>query len=270
MNCYCGPLVNDVNLGVVLTCTMCHLGQHTVCSGFCALFETVFVCGICRRFVTVPVKVKSTLIVVPAVLKQQWKSEFAKHVKVGEMSMVEYCGVSGQTAYVSPAALGAHDIVLTTYEVLRKEFVHLFSSNIREVKLRASKIYPVVPCPLGIIDFFRVALDEAQLVDNSHSHSAAMAASIRAVNRWCITGTPITSSVDDLFGLLCFLGADPFNDRSVWNICKGKQLIGQACDVRQVYFQKVRCGAAGPRCFVFTPPPPRNLFSPSSVLRTMQ
>jgi E3 ubiquitin-protein ligase SHPRH len=44
-----------------------------------------------------------------------------------------------------------------------------------------------------------------------------MAAMLPAVHRWCVSGTPIGKGrVEDLYGLLLFLRAAPFDDPSVW------------------------------------------------------
>lgn len=53
-------------------------------------------------------------------------------------------------------------------------------------------------------------LDEAQMVDNSTSSAAEMAAVLHSVNRWCVTGTPFSRGVADAYGLLRFLRAMPY------------------------------------------------------------
>lgn len=46
--------------------------------------------------------------------------------------------------------------------------------------------------------------------------AATVCSRLRSVNRWCITGTPIQKSVDDLYGLLAFLELAPFNIKHYW------------------------------------------------------
>ena len=43
-----------------------------------------------------------------------------------------------------------------------------------------------------------------------------MAGQLATVHRWCVTGTPIAHGIEDLYGLLVFLQAAPFADRSLW------------------------------------------------------
>lgn len=46
----------------------------------------------------------------------------------------------------------------------------------------------VIPTPLTRLRWWRVCLDEAQMVETSTAKAAEMAARIPAVHRWCITG----------------------------------------------------------------------------------
>ncbi|KAF3613481.1 hypothetical protein FXO38_36222 [Capsicum annuum] len=76
--------------------------------------------------------------------------------------------------------------------------------------------YPVVPTLLTRILWWRICLDEAQMVENNAAAATEMALRLHGVHRWCITGTPIQRKLDDLFGLLRFLNASPFNTFRWW------------------------------------------------------
>lgn len=39
---------------------------------------------------------------------------------------------------------------------------------------------------------------------------------VLANHRWAVTGTPIEKSIDNLYGLLFFMGYEPFTDVNVW------------------------------------------------------
>lgn len=76
--------------------------------------------------------------------------------------------------------------------------------------------YPVVPTLLTRVLWWRICLDEAQMVENNVVAAAEMALRLRATHRWCITGTPIQRKLDDLYGLLKFLKASPFDISRWW------------------------------------------------------
>lgn len=57
--------------------------------------------------------------------------------------------------------------------------------------LRHKKRYAVPQSPLLQVDWWRLVLDEAQLVGGGLSSTAVMAGHITARHRWAVTGTPI-------------------------------------------------------------------------------
>jgi hypothetical protein len=114
-------------------------------------------------------------------------------------------------ALVTPAAHFSSDWHLLHFLPLSSHSLPL-SSTLFSLSIR----YPVVPSAIARVQWWRVCLDEAQMVDSSTSQPAAMAARLPAVNRWCVTGTPFSRGVSDLHGLLFFLHAAPFSDRWLW------------------------------------------------------
>ena len=58
---------------------------------------------------------------------------------------------------------------------------------------------------LFLLTRWRVCLDEAQMIENTTNKTAEMALRLKAINRWCVTGTPIGKSLNDIQGLLLFL-----------------------------------------------------------------
>lgn len=79
----------------------------------------------------------------------------------------------------------------------------------------------VIPTPLTRLCWWRVCLDEAQMVETSTAKAAEMAGKLPARHRWCITGTPLSRGLEDLFGLLYFLRAAPLHDKFWWaRVCQ--------------------------------------------------
>eukprot|EP01114_Cavostelium_apophysatum_P002591 TRINITY_DN122_c0_g1_i1.p1 TRINITY_DN122_c0_g1~~TRINITY_DN122_c0_g1_i1.p1 ORF type:complete len:1364 (-),score=419.53 TRINITY_DN122_c0_g1_i1:2222-6313(-) len=110
-------------------------------------------------------------------------------------------GVSGQLHF-DPSMFSDYDIILTTYNVLQKDMAQHTTFR---------------PSPLICVEWWRVVLDEAQMVSKSNTDTAHMAACLWGANRWCVTGTPIGNSLSEVHGLLEFMYHAPFSDSKSWN-----------------------------------------------------
>ncbi|KXZ54387.1 hypothetical protein GPECTOR_5g465 [Gonium pectorale] len=101
-------------------------------------------------------------------------------------------------------ALPVHscDVVLVSYEVLRRELAMRHSSA-------SSQLLP----RLG---FWRIVLDEAQLVANSNSVAAQVVSSLYRRHAWVVTGTPVSSSLGEVQGLCEFLSYEPYYHSQMW------------------------------------------------------
>ena len=109
----------------------------------------------------------------------------------------------------------SYDVVLTTYSVLSRE-IH-FANTAPNRNLRHGKKHPARKSPLVQISWWRVCLDEAQMVESGVSQAATVARLIPRVNAWAVSGTPLRKDVQDLLGLLIFLRYEPFcNSEKLW------------------------------------------------------
>ncbi|KAJ4917660.1 SNF2 domain-containing protein / helicase domain-containing protein / zinc finger protein-related [Raphanus sativus] len=63
---------------------------------------------------------------------------------------------------------------------------------------------------LAKVGWFRVVLDEAQTIKNHKTQVARACCGLRAKRRWCLSGTPIQNTIDDLFSYFRFLRYDPY------------------------------------------------------------
>lgn len=127
----------------------------------------------------------TTLIITPPAILQQWKNELqglapSLSVFAYEGLRVE-AGKSDQEALMSRCT--RHDVVLTTYNILARE-IHYAETPDRS--LRHEKRYGKRLSPLTQIHWWRVVLDEAQMVESGVSNAAKVAKLIPRENAWYV------------------------------------------------------------------------------------
>ena len=151
----------------------------------------------------------ATLIITPPAILQQWKTEL--ETLAPSLNVLIYGGVKVEADKRDHEDLKMrcmqHDVVLTTYNVLAKE-IHYAETPDRG--LRHEKRYEKRLSPLTQIAWWRVILDEAQMVENGVSNAAKVAKLIPREIAWCVSGTPVKKDSRDLFGLLDFLRYEPY------------------------------------------------------------
>ncbi|KAK9810177.1 hypothetical protein WJX72_006177 [[Myrmecia] bisecta] len=232
IDCVCGATDADPTAsnyeGLWIQCEACEAWLHGACVGYPRRAPAGrFECSSCQRARaatphTTPCG--ATLIICPTPILQQWQDEIAKHTQPGSMKVIVYQGQAAKaagSAVVTAKDLAAADIVLTTYDVLRRDVHHQPDPQHDQRTLRRRKKYEVVPTPLTRLHWWRVCLDEAQMVESSTAKAAEMAVRLPAEHRWCVTGTPFSRGLEDLFGLMFFLRAAPLDQRFWWRrVCQ--------------------------------------------------
>ena len=84
---------------------------------------------------------------------------------------------------------------------------------------RNRKRYRILPSPLISCQYWRVLLDESQMMGEGTARCAEMCLLLPAVQRWGVSGTPLVKGLDDLYGLFLFLGIQPYCNHTYWNKC---------------------------------------------------
>lgn len=151
----------------------------------------------------------ATLIVSPESLREQWVTEIERHAPT--LRVMHYRGCKkyeGRTEEDIVRELDTYDVIVTTYTVLSQE-VH-FATAPPERSRRHERVYERQISPLVKMLWWRVCLDEAQMIESGVTQAAAVARVLPRVNAWAITGTPVKDDVKDLLGLLQFLWYQPF------------------------------------------------------------
>ncbi|KAK4207840.1 SNF2 family N-terminal domain-containing protein [Rhypophila decipiens] len=140
---------------------------------------------------------RATLIVAPSsLLTNNWVEEIRKHTWPGDISFFKYHGPSRAD---DMNLLMSSDIVLTTYGTVLAE-------------LRGG----TENSPLSSLSWFRIVLDEAHTIRNQESKQFTAISSLHARHRWCLTGTPIQNTLDDLGALVKFLRVPILSDSTAF------------------------------------------------------
>ncbi|KAG8736436.1 hypothetical protein FRC10_009318 [Ceratobasidium sp. 414] len=180
-----------------------------------------------------------TLIICPVGLIAQWESEI-KNMCVRVKTIPHH----GPSRAKDVKTLERADVVITSYQVVSSEHAaHLggSASSAMEPKKKtaASKSKKKAlsdesgsdsesdvgrslgakkgskkakPAALFGVKWWRIVLDEAQNIKNRTTKAALACCALKGRNKWCLTGTPIQNSVEELYSLFKFLGVRPLND----------------------------------------------------------
>ena len=182
-----------------------------------------------------------TLVVCPASVLRQWARELED--KVADESRLSVLVYHGGSRTKDPVQLASFDVVVTTYSIVTNEVPKQplvdededekngekyglssdFSMNKRKKKTASvskrgkkgrkgidSSAVDYDCGPLARVGWFRVILDEAQTIKNHRTQVARACCSLRAKRRWCLSGTPIQNTIDDLYSYFRFLRYDPY------------------------------------------------------------
>ncbi|KAL8370100.1 hypothetical protein RB595_000460 [Gaeumannomyces hyphopodioides] len=134
---------------------------------------------------------KATLVVVPSeLLLNTWIKEIERHFRPYSIRYSKYHGSDRRDL---DTILHQQDLVLTTYGTVMAD------------RRRASSA-------IHTMKWHRLILDEAHLIRNWGTKQFDAVHSISSQIRWCLTGTPIQNSLDDLGSLVKFLRMPLFSE----------------------------------------------------------
>nr|WP_275957839.1 DEAD/DEAH box helicase [Rhabdochromatium marinum] len=118
-----------------------------------------------------------SLVVAPTSLMFNWRREAERFTP--ELKVLLLQGPARRTRF---AEIPQHDLVLTTYPLLPRDY--------RE---------------LSAYTYHLLILDEAQAVKNPRSKAAEAVRAVKARHRLCLTGTPLENHLGELWSLMDFL-----------------------------------------------------------------
>lgn len=154
-----------------------------------------------REFSLIESKELRTLVVVPASLMLQWKSEIENKIKPSRKVTVYL--YHGGSKNVSHTELESYDFVITTYDTLTYSASGAFvpGEDPRTVVFNRK-----LAGPLFHVFWKRIILDEAHMVRHSRTNRWRAIKELRGLHRWAVTATPLHNSIDDIQNLLFFVG----------------------------------------------------------------
>jgi SWI/SNF-related matrix-associated actin-dependent regulator of chromatin subfamily A3 len=151
---------------------------------------------------------RATLVLVSSfLLLNHWLAEIRRHLHKS-IRVVKY---HGQRRERQAVKIANADIVITTYHTLAAEMadpVQFGGESAVDSINQAS--------PLSEIAWFRLVLDEAHTIRHRDTTFYKTCTQLHAANRWCLTGTPIQNTLDDIGGLFAFVRARPFDNISTF------------------------------------------------------
>jgi SNF2 family DNA or RNA helicase len=190
------------------------------------------------------------LIVCPTSVLRQWARELRD--KVSPANALSVLVHHGPDRAKNPLELLKYDVIITTYSILAMDLPRTAEAEAAAEAAVAAAVaaaaaasgnptvsggsgsvgsagaggVPPAPIrsqglpvkaapkvgPMFRIHWFRVVLDEAQTIKNHRTQTARAAWALKSTRRWCLSGTPMQNSVDDLFSYFRFLKQEPYSE----------------------------------------------------------
>lgn len=161
-------------------------------------------------------KTKVTLIICPNAILQQWINEVELHAPSktifyykGYQQVISFFNTDSISEIVQK--LSQYDIIITSYSIVAVE-VHYAEYN-ANLRVRRNSNYPKYDysSPLSLMQFFRIILDEVQMLQSDSTNAAKCTSLLHRVHTWGVSGTPI-QLIRDFQTILSYLQMQPFQN----------------------------------------------------------
>ncbi|TFY65094.1 hypothetical protein EVG20_g5717 [Dentipellis fragilis] len=184
----------------------------------------------------------ATLVISPVGLVGQWADEISKMAK--GLRVIQH---HGQSRTTDPSVLEHAHVVVTSYNTVSSEYAaytpdakdeskakkksqkkksldsdsesdELSSETFgRTLKAKKPASKSKQKDALFRVKWWRIVLDEAHNIRNRNTKASQACCALEGKYRWCLTGTPLQNSVEDIYALLKFLRVRPLNDWQRFN-----------------------------------------------------
>lgn len=160
-------------------------------------------------------KCSTTLIVCPGSILKQWIDEMqSTHPAIKIYHYGGFIAVKKEFACDNintiVQKLSQYDIVITSYNVVSNE-VHYAQFNNAFRQNRRRHVQYDYSSPLSLMQFYRIILDELQMLHSGSTKAAICTSLLHRVHTWGVSGTPI-QKVRDFQTILSYLKIHPFSE----------------------------------------------------------
>ncbi|RCK58859.1 ATP-dependent helicase ULS1 [Candida viswanathii] len=162
---------------------------------------------------------KTNLIIAPVSLLRQWAAEIESKTRPHVYISVGIYHSDEKKKMTSFELMSQYDVVLVSYTTLslewKKHFYHELEANKNEDRTfmpKAAKGGQSYTSPFFAkeANFHRIILDEAQAIKNKLALASRAVTYLKATYRFCLTGTPMQNSIEELYPIIRFLKIQPY------------------------------------------------------------
>ncbi|KAL5496134.1 hypothetical protein ACEPAH_3051 [Sanghuangporus vaninii] len=164
---------------------------------------------------------KTTLVLAPASLLQQWYEEFDDKVAPGVFRVHIH---HGKDKLKTVKEIEEYDVIIASHQSVVMDFPKEKKDLTRQDDDDGDSSEQDTPVanrktlgPLARVQWLRVVIDEAQNIRNKSTRVSTCVAKLDSRYRWCLTGTPITNTLADIYAFMRFCRFAPWNDWKLFN-----------------------------------------------------
>ena len=141
---------------------------------------------------------KTTLIVAPGAVIQQWLDEIRYHAEKKPFPKIMHYRARNN---IPLEVLEDLDIVVTSYTEVMKQFPFPDDRAREEISTKGYKKWWKQAVKgmgdLHKVNWYRVVLDEAHAIKNNSARTSLACQNLNSVYRWCLTGTPLLNRLEE-------------------------------------------------------------------------
>ncbi|KAG0656070.1 hypothetical protein C6P44_005359 [Monosporozyma unispora] len=162
-----------------------------------------------------------SLIICPNPLLKQWINEIEMHTDTCSIKFFHYQGYNDIIKRFGTSKIEEiinklleYDLIITTYQVINVELHYAqYNANLRS-RRRRNNDEATTPrydysSPLSLIQFWRIILDEVQMLKSDNTQIAKCTNLLHRIHTWGVSGTPI-QTIRDFQTVLSYLQIYPF------------------------------------------------------------